>query len=906
VLLPVAAAVVLSAGAVTADDAPLWPASTRAASAPAGVVTVAETLPAAGGVTVVRLSNGLTVIVKPTSQSPVVCVRCYVRAGGMHEGEWLGCGISHLTEHLVAKGAIHDMGGSTDVSVAHTTGRVKEIGGQSNAYTTLDHTCYYISAAAGKTDECIDLVADWMARVRMTRDEFEKQHGIVQRELETGQDDPTRQLWKAQMASFFQTHPAAVPVIGYLKPLSELTYQDVLAYHRRMYVPQDMVFVVVGDVDAGSVLETTCRAFQGFAAGRVPDLSLPPVPRSAGVRRTVVPHPGIKETIEDISFRSVPLISDDLYALDVLSYVLAQGRASRLMRNVVRRDMLATSISSSSWTPSWGDGMFTVNFRAEPDKAERAEKAILDELRTVAVEGVSADELDRAKRQKVADYVYSRQTVESMASTLGSDYLSTADVGFSRLYTDRIQSVSAEQVLKAAAKYFDFDSMCITSLVPESPAAATRKATSAPAGGAGASAFTLPNGLRVVLKATGGTGLTAMAFVSRGGLLVEDKQTNGLGTLTTALSTKGAGGRSAEQIGQFFDRAGGSIAGNCGNNSFYWQATVLEDSFPEALGALSDVICSPDFPASELEILRPIALNAIRRQDEDWQGKLSRFFRKCFFTNSPYGMLPSGSEEVVSAATVEQIAAHYRRNILAGSSVLTIYGSFDADETANRVKELFAKLPAGQVKLDIPAPRKIPEMQDWHVERSSDEVAGITVGAPGMTLSQLDDRLAMDVLDTIISGWRLPSGWLHEELRGKQLVYVVHALNWAGLAPGTFEVYAACQPAKAREVVDIIVRDLRKASAYTPTREEIDLAVNTILTAELLENQDVSSLALSAALDELYGFGYDFRSRMEKLYRQVTPADVLRVGEKYLSDGYLIAVTTPQPDDLPGQAEQDQ
>ena len=138
-----------------------------------------------------------------------------------------------------------------------------------------------------------------------------------------------------------------------------------------------------------------------------------------------------------------------------------------------------------------------------------------------------------------------------------------------------------------------------------------------------------------------------------------------------------------------------------------------------------------------------------------------------------------------------------------------------------------------------------------------------------------------------------PEGWLHRELRGKQLVYVVHAYNWAGLAPGAFAVYAACQPDKAGEVVQIIEAKLDKASQYAPDPKEVDLAVNSILTAEILDKQEMSSLAMSAALDELYDLGYDFRGRLEKLYRQVTPQDVLRVGRKYLGKGYVTTVTTP-------------
>ncbi|MHC4295647.1 MAG: M16 family metallopeptidase, partial [Planctomycetota bacterium] len=253
----------------------------------------------------------------------------------------------------------------------------------------------------------------------------------------------------------------------------------------------------------------------------------------------------------------------------------------------------------------------------------------------------------------------------------------------------------------------------------------------------------------------------------------------------------------------------------------------------------------------------------------------------------------AGSKQVVTDATTGQIAAYHRKVIRAGSSVLAIYGNFDAESTARRVEKLFASMEEGNVSAPLVERRIVPLAGERHVLKTQKQVAGIMVAAPGMKLDDLDDRFAIDVLDTIISGWNLPAGWLHEELRGKRLVYVVHAYNFAGLAPGAFQVYALSQPDKADQVAEIIQRNLDKAASYSPTQEEIDNAVNSILTAELLENQSISSLAMSAALDELYGFGYDFRGQMEARYRRIIPADVIRVAKQYLGGPYVVAITTP-------------
>ncbi len=857
------------------------------------------------GTTVVELANGMTVIIKPTRTTPVVSVRGYVRTGGLFEGQWLGCGLSHLLEHLVAKGAVHDGQPQTGAVAPskQTRDRVAEIGGQSNAYTSLARTCYHISAAASKTADCIDMIAEWMSRARITREDFHREHGVVQRELEMGKDEPHRQLWYAHAANAFAGHPAAVPVIGYARPLAKVTLQDVRAYHRKTYIPQNMVFCVVGDVDTDEVLKRVRLAFGGFHRRRREAVSLPQVRPLAGVRRIVRHSPILRSVMETISFQTVALIHEDLYGLDVLSYVLGKGRASRLVQKIEREKKLVTSISSSSWTPDWGKGYFAVTFRAESDKADAAEQAILAELRSVINAGVTDNELARAKRQKTADFVHGQQTVEDIAGTLAVDYMSTGQVDFSRNYTQRIQAVTADQVRLAARKYFTFNAMAVTRMAPPWTAT-TRPAptAAAPAIVASPQLFSMSEGLRlrVVLYPVDTVALVSMAYTVKGGLLAEIRETNGLGTLMTALSTRGAGRRSARQIAEFFDAAGGSITANCGNSTFYWQATVLDDSFDQALEIFAHVIRRPRFDPQELEILRPKILAGIKQTQEHWFGQLKKYHRSKFFINSPYGMLPGGREEVVERAAANHLRQFHELNIrglVTEPAVLTIYGHFDPREVRKKIEEVFA-CPMKGVRFPgaEPPPRRVGPEGELYVMKTDNRQAGIMVAAPGMEITNLEDRFAMTVLDAIISGYHLPSGWLHAELRGKKLVYVVHAYNWAPLRPGAFLVYAGCQPGKAPEVVEIIKKTLRKAAAYRPSQKEIDLAVNSILTAEMLDNQSMSQKALRAGLDELYGFGYDFCAKLETHYRKVTPAEVARVAKKYLTGGYVVTVTTPKPE----------
>ncbi len=895
----------LLTGCGAGDKAATTTTTKEPAPKSAAALSVSRTSHYEGDVNVAVLSNGLTVVVKPQRRAPVVCVRAFVRAGGIYEGPWLGCGISHLTEHLVAQGAEHGMHKNTD-SMHQPPDKVAQIGGQANAYTSLAHTCYYISANSAKTDDCVELIADWIARPTFDQSDFRREHGVVQRELEMYLSDPERQLNRVHMQSVFRTHPAAVPIIGYARPLSQLEYQDVVEYHRRMYVPRNTILTIVGDVNVEDVMETVKKQFADYHPGRQPEFILPEVPRIDGISRVVKTHPEIDEVIEQISFRTVDIMNEDLHALDVLSYILSNGRTSRLVKNVLREKKLVTSVSSFSWTPDWGAGVFGIDFRSAPGQADKAEDAVIEQLRRITEEGVTKEELEKAKRQKVSDYVRSDQTVESVSSRLGSDLLSTGNVNFSAGYTDQIQQVTAERVKQVARKYFDFKNMAITRLKPRPTKAATDTSDEPTENDESprAEMIKLDNGLRVVLREVPDSGLVSMAMVSKGGVLLEDKATNGMGQLVTTLSTRGTENYTAEEIGEFFSRAGGGISSGCGYNSYYWRAGTLAEEFPKSLEIFSDVILHPKFPKKELEIIRPRLLSAIGRIDEDWRSQAMKFFRKNFFTGSPYALMPSGRKEVIRSATVKDISAWHKKHLRADSCVLAVYGQFDPDKAKKKIARLFGELPSGQVRLDMPQTTPGPEDATAtepavKILKTDKNITAVIIAQPGMTTDQLNDRLAMDVWDTLVSGYRLPSGPLHNTLRGKRLVYVVHSYNWTGLAPGAFITFAACSPDKAARVADIITDILTRAAKERPTDKEIDRAVNTILTAKLLASQEPDEMAFSAAMNELYGLGFDFDKKMVKLYRNVTADDVMRVADKYLrSDGWMKVFTTPAPEDL--------
>jgi len=831
------------------------------------------------------LPNGLTVCVKENHSAPVVSIRVYVKTGSIYEGEYLGVGISHLLEHLVH-------GGTTTKRTEDESRRLlQSIGNASNAATSWDYTCYFISTMKDYFDIANDLLADWIQNCRITKKEFERELGVVQREIEKGEGEPTRKLMQLFAGTMFQVHPCRYPVIGYKELLSKVTRQEVIDYYHKMYAPNNVIVVAVGDFDAREVLRKIKEKYINFPRRRCVVPVLPEEPPQLGERYAEI-EMDVKSAYMMLGFRTVPISHPDLYPLDVMSYILSRGESSRLVKTIKNDKQLVHSIASWSFTPRYDGGMFVVQCLLDEDKLEPAREAILQELYKLRTKPVTKEELEKAKRQKVADDIFSRQTVEDEAADIGMNLLTTGNPDFSRIYLENIKKVTAEQIMNAARKYFREDRLCVAVVRPRKKVAAARKKVKETPKTT-ARKFVLPNGLRLIAKYNPTAPIVVMQAYFLGGVRFENKSNNGVFRLMSSLLVKGTKTRTADDIAREFDRMGGSISSSSGRNTFFCTATVMKEDFPKAFDIFADVIRNPVFDETELEKARKLMLASITRRYDRWDSAGYCFFIKNFFRKSPYGLLPDGEMDSVKSLTRDDVVKLHRKYCVANNMVLAIFGDIKPEEAFELTKQKFSSMRRDDSFSPPSVPREPPLQSIRKVQkRFSGDQAVIYLGFPGMSLTDIDDRFPMMVIDAAISGIGYPTGWLHEELRGRGLVYVVHAYNWTGLGEGYFAIYAACPPEKVDEVVGIILKCIERVKREGLTDEEFERAKRMCISEDKLSKQRNSAQAMEAALDELYGLGYDFPDKFADRIRKVSKDDILHVARKYFRN-YVLTVLSP-------------
>jgi len=830
---------------------------------------------------ITTFENGLVLLVREDRSAPVVSAQAWCRAGSVDEGKWLGAGLSHVLEHMLFKGTTTRGAGRIDQEV-------HDAGGYMNAYTSFDRTVYWINVPNTGARVAVDILCDIMQHATLPEEELTKELDVIRREMDMCQDDPGRRSSRRLFETAYTRSPYRYPIIGIPDIFNLITRDDVLAYYREKYAPNNLFLVVVGDVDAAAVV---AQVREGFAGARARPVSAVPwceEPRQTAPREFVEEAP-VELGHVHVSWHIPELRHPDVPALDVLSVVLGTGRSSRLHQEV--REKAGLVHSAEAWTYSPGSpGLFGISAVVDAEQYEPAVAAFDREIERLAAEGPTEAEREKALKQITAGTLGSRKTMQGQAQELGGSWMVVGDLGFSTRYLQAVRRVTCEDVRRVAGTYLTAENRTRCALLPEGSRNQVAPAVVAEAASP-VTKFTLANGLRLLVKEDRRLPFVEMRAVFQGGVLAETAANSGITGLMTKMLLKGTTSRSAEQIASAIESVGGSIDTYAGNNSFGVSLEVLEDDLALGFDLLADVLRRPAFPAEELERERQFQLAGIRAQKDQLLQLAARAMRRSLFGDLGYGLDAQGTEESVSAATLEQIAAFHRRLTVPNNGVLAVYGAVEAGAVRAAVESAFGDWPAADPALGVlPDPPRptVPVRVD---EARDKKQAVLVMGFRGVDIRS-PDRHAVELLQEACSdlGSRLFLR-IRDELG---LAYYVGAQNFPGLVPGYFSIYAGTEPTKTDQVVEEFLAEIAKLRAEGLTEEELRRSKAKIVGQKKIARQDLGGYALACSLDELYGLGFAHGDAEDARFEAVTREDVVRVAQRYLDpSAYVLSTVRP-------------
>lgn len=868
------------------------------------------------------LPNGLTVVVRELSGAPAVALNLWVRSGSGADPEELA-GVSHFLEHLLFKGRGSD--GPLDLAL-----EVQAMGGYLNAETGVDHTAFHQIVPVEGWARVLDGQACVVSSPDFDDAAVEIERKVIIEEARSSERDPWGFLWRRLMETAFVRHPCRRPVLGTPGTLARISHSDLVAHHRRMCRPSNLVQVIVGDVDAREAVYRCADAYSAFgSAGGGGDA---PTPEASSRGRRGVPGGGapveppqgalrsrgfvgdLRQPYLAVSFHTVPVLHEDSPPLDVLAALLGGGRSSRLSRSLRLTQGVVSDVSVGQVGMS-DVGALVVRAVVSGGDADGVTRGVFRELESLRRQAPSAGEMAKILRRLEASYAIEHETVEAVAWTLGS-FEAYGDSRYAETYIDHLAAVTREDVVRVARMYLTPENATVVAYVPyggvvtagdrsrevdalvrEAVRGIEAPAVAEPASGWRAAPFSrpevlaeraapvssrrsIPGGGTLIGCEIGGLPIVSVALGFRGGLVDEPDGLLGSTYVLQKLLTRGTRDLTALELADLMEGLGSGIATASDRDGFGLGATVLSIRLKDALPLLMNVAAEPGLRAEDFAAVRSEVVAEIG-EIEDHPGHLAtHLLMPLLFPGHAYGRPLRGTRETLGRLSLDDVRARHRDLCEPARLAVCLAGDFPADWVGGEVAGMAARLARA------PSTAPARTLGVWSRPSGRVDVDGpcmpqstvlVGFGAPP---AGSDDSVAMRVLSTALS---MMGGRLWQALRERRPhAYAVHATHLALAEGGGLIVHATSEPGSEEQVQDAILREATDIASRGLRAPEIDRARRHLAGALGISLERRAARAASYAMAEVLGLGYERVERLPWIIRGVTDEDVARVAGEYL------------------------
>ena len=842
---------------------------------------------------VTTLDNGMRLVVQENHSAPVVALQAWVKVGSADESDNIA-GISHLIEHMLFKG-------TGKRKVGEIAREVESSGGYINAFTTYDSTVFYLTIASRFFDTGLDILSDAMQHSSFDPAEIEKEKEVVVEEIKRSLDIPETRVMNALFDKAYAVHPYRRPIIGFSESVKNASRKTVLDYYHKWYAPDNITFVIAGDIDTQMTVAKTKNAFKEFKTYGLKRIKRPEEPRQEKLREIIIKE-DVAETQLNMGFHIPGIENEDSYALDILSSIVGEGESSRLYNEIKREKELVNSIYSYTYTPK-DPGIFIIGASLTEKNLSKAVKAIWEEIIKIRQHPPAEEELERAKLKIESDLIYHRETIQGQARQLGYFESVIGDINYEKKYLEGIRAVTGIMVNEVAEKYLRNSNLAVAALGPKSASfteEAIRSALKEPEAEKSGTERTgektirevIKNGATLIVKENPGSDIVAIQAVFIGGLRFEKPEKNGASNILGRAWTKGTKKMNAEDIAKRVESIGGEISGFTGKNTIGLSSQFIKRFTAEGIDLFTDILINPAFNESEIAKIKRETLEEIKNQDDELAKVAFKMFFRDLYGNHPYGRDILGELETVKKITRKDILDYYKQVAVSENLVLVAVGNFEADKMLELLKREISGLPDKKLKQpkikDIIPPEK--------VKKSVKTIKGkkqthIMLGFLGATLAD-EDRYPLEVLEAILSG---QGGKLFVNLRDREsLAYDVRALSTEGIEKGYFAFYIASSAEKEERAINGLINEIEKVLRDGVTDEEVDRAKKYIIGNFEIGLQTSSSQSTNIAFNEIYKLGYDFYKKYPEKINSISRSDIIRVARKYLDmNKYTIAIVKP-------------
>jgi zinc protease len=862
------------------------------------------------------LENGLTVLTKEVHTAPVVSVQVWYKVGSRDEEPGVN-GIAHQLEHMMFKG--------TKTRPIQFGSLFSALGSDSNAFTSYDQTAYYGTAERDKLKALLVLEADRMQNALIDVEQLASEKRVVISELQGYENSPEYRLNRAVMQAAFPNHAYGLPVGGTKADVEKFQVEQVRQYYRQFYTPDNAVLVIVGDLQTPKTLATVKEVFGEIprrkqAIGNSQESKVPSTQHSAPSNPIVLREAGAGAAFLQLLYPLPDVNHPDVPALDVLDYILTEGRNSHLYQQLVESG-LASEVAAhvaSLREFGWYEMLVTTDTQKNLPKIQ----SIIDRaIANLATKGVTQEEVDRAKTQLQASVILTNRDVTNQAMQLGYDETTAGDYRYRERYIAGIRQVTPENVVNVAKKYFPKSAQVVGFFEPtqkQIKVAAKPNSTQTVESLSGSGAvnlnevlkylppterttdtnipaspqqFTLDNGLQVLLLTDKSTPTVTLGGYIKAGTEFDPDEKAGLASLVAENLTSGTKTKDVLTIAKALEKRGASLDFTAYREGMRIEGDSLAPDLSVMLQTLADVVKNSTFPKKELELNRQQALTNLKIElNEPSEVAIRTFLQSVYPQQHPLHTLPTEAtlKQIKREDVIAFKAQHYRPD----STVLVIVGDFEPEQVRSLIQAEFGNWQASGAAPTLKYPT-VPKPDKLVLRNPVLPGKAQAVTYMGYTgINRLDPRFyAASVMNQILGGDTLSSR-LGSEVRDRQgLTYGIYSHFQAGKNYGIFLIELQTSPEDTTKAIASTRQLLQQIHQHGVTPQEVETAKRTLISNYNVSLANPEELTKRILLNQAYGLDISELRNFTQKIQQVSLEQVNQAARELLHPDKIVVVT---------------
>ncbi len=874
------------------------------------------------------LPNGLTVVLNEDHSDPITALAIYYHVGSSRETPGK-TGFAHLFEHMMFQR-------SENVGEDQLFREIQGAGGTLNGSTSQDRTNYYEVIPKNALEMVLWLESDRMGYLTntVTKSSLVNQQNVVQNEKRQSVDNAPYGFNREIIAKnlYPERHPYSWTVIGKMEDLTNATVEDVNAFHKKFYVPNNATLTISGDIDKDEIKGLIEKYFQEIPVGDPVEERDPMPVTLASTIRLYHEDNFAKAPQLTMVFPTTEHYSKNSYALNFLAELLANTKKAPLYVELVK-DKKYTSRVYARNSASELSGTFTISVAANPGvNLTDVEKSIFDAFRKFENDSFTEDDLIRIKALYETRFYNSFASVQRKAFQLAEYTMYTGDPGYFKKDLAAIQAVTMDDIKSVYEKYIKDKPFVETSFVPkgqidlitegsidagiveedvtnaaevvlgditEEPYEKTPtkidRSVKPPLGPDATINLpvvwtsSLSNGMEIWGVEQNELPLVQFMITLDGGHIVEELSKAGLANLTASLMNEGTKNKTPEELEDAIGLLGASIRIYSGNEDIMINVSTLKKNFEKTIALVEEMILEPRWDEEQFELARSRIINTLKRNQSNPSYLASTTLNKLIFgENNILAVQSSGTEATVSSITIEDLKDYYNIYISPSKARLLVTGNVTQQEVEAAFAGLSEKwLPKEVVLPDVTVPEPPEKSAIYFVDVPGAKQSVIYIGTPSLLGTNLDYYPAH------VANYKLGGSFngifnliLREE---KGFTYGARS-RFSGFENyGLFTASSMVRTNSTLESVNIFKTEMEKYRETMP-QEYIDFTKDALIKSNALKFETLS--ALLGMLDYMTSFNLpmDYVKQEEAYIMDLTPEKQLEIVNKYIDPSRMYYV----------------